>query len=505
MEELKQATTSRQETIHENVPTAEKLSYALTNTGQCMIYGLFGMLMLFMTDYLYITPVVAGLIITLTRIFDAINDPIMGQIVDRTNTKWGKCRPYMLFTPIPVAIVAMLLFLPLKLSGGASIAYATIIYLIFTMVYTANDIPYWSMSSVITTDPKQRVQIVTLTRLIGGLGGAITMGGFWVINKLFSEGLRSQLPDEENLKRMSFFLAVVVLCVVGAILMMQGFFKTKERAISVVNKKENIFENLKLIPKSRPLVLNIIAGALFSIVMVGTTAMTTYFVKWNIKEMFPSMESNNIMAIFTPLIGILPGIASVIGLLIAPSLIKKYEKKTVLIGFCAFGAIVNVASYFIGYSKFSSPVTNIVVFAVMRFFAFLPMGVWSTITTLFIGDSVDHIEYQTGKRVEGTCFSLLTFFGKFQNSISVAITGAILAFVKYDGTLNPNSSSQNSLTLRGIFFMVTIVAAIGYFVSLIPFIFYNLDKKTHQMMVEANMQRKREKEEFENADTTSIS
>jgi glycoside/pentoside/hexuronide:cation symporter, GPH family len=133
----------------------------------------------------------------------------------------------------------------------------------------------------------------------------------------------------------------------------------------------------------------------------------------------------------------------------------------------------------------------------MRFVAFLPTGIWSTITTLFIGDSVDYIEYKTGKRVEGTCFSLLTFLGKFQNSISVAITGAILTFVGYNGLLDPDSQSQSTFALQGIFFMVTIVAAIGYLLSLIPYFFYKLDRKTHQMMVEANMKKKSQKTQSE--------
>lgn len=476
MEEILEKTAQNNEAIHETVPTKEKLSYAITNTGQTIIYGLFSMLLLFMTDYLGIAPAIAGLIITLTRIFDAINDPIMGQLVDRTKTRWGKCRPYMLFTPIPVAVVALLLFLPLGLSGGGAIAYATVIYLIFTVVYTANDIPYWSMSSVITTDPKQRVQIVTLTRLIGGLGSGLAIGGFWYVNKLFVDFAGAG-------KNMGFFLAAAVFCVLGTVLMLQGFFHTKERAIEVVKKKETFFENLKLIPKASPLVINIIAGALYSVVMVGSTAMTTYFVKWNVKEIFPDMASTDIMSIFTPVIGILPAIASVIGLLIAPFLIKKFEKKNVLIASCFLGVAVNIGSYFIGYS-------NLYIFILMRFFAFLPTGIWSTITTLFIGDSVDYIEYKTGKRVEGTCFSLLTFFGKFQNSISVAITGGILTYVGYNGLLDPDTQSQSAFTLEGIFFMVTIVAAIGYFISLIPFFFYKLDRKTHQMMVEANMKNK---------------
>lgn len=470
---------------HEVVPVKEKVSYALTNTGQTMIYGLFSMLMLFMTDYLYLAPSVAGLIITLTRIFDAVNDPIMGQVVDKTKTKWGKCRPYMLLTPIPVALVAMAMFAPIGLTGTSGMTYAIIIYLLFTVVYTANDIPFWGMSAVITTEPKQRVQIVTLTRLIGGLGSGLCIGGFWFVNKFFIEVAGASYHS-------GFFFAAVVFCVIGTGLMLQGFFNTRERAVSV-QQKESIFENLKLIPKSKPLMLNLIGGALYSITVVGMTALTTYFVKWNIKEVYADMSSVNIMSIFTPVIGMLPAIATVVGLLIAPALIKKYEKKTILIFFCIFGAAINVIAYFVGYS-------NLIIFIALRFFAFLPVGIWSSLTTLFIGDSVDYIEYKIGRRVEGTCFSLLTFMGKFQNSISIAITGLILSLVGYNGQLDPDIENQSALTLNGIFIMVTLVSALGYLVSMIPFFFYDLNKKKHQMMVEATLQRRMEQLEDNNKD-----
>lgn len=465
---------------HEIVPKKEKFSYALTNTGQTMIYGLFSMLMLYMTDYLYINAAVAGLIITLTRIFDALNDPIMGQIVDKTKSRWGKCRPYMLFTPIPVAILAMAMFAPIGLSSSKAIPYAVVIYLLFTMVYTANDIPYWSMSSVITTDPKQRVSIVTLTRLIGGLGSGLCIGGFWLINKLFEESAGAGY-------HMSFFLTATVFCIAGTVLMLQGFFNTKERAVATT-KNEKFWDNIKLIPKAKPLMLNLIAGALYSVMVVGMTALTTYFVKWNVKAIYPNMSSVDIMSIYTPVIGILPAIATVVGLLVAPILIKKFEKKNILIAFCAFGVVINIISYFVGYS-------NIYVFIALRFFAFLPVGIWASLTTILIGDSVDYIEYKTGKRVEGTCFSLLTFMSKFQNSISVAITGVVLSIVGYNGELKPDIQNQSALTLKGIFIMVTLVSALGYALSMIPFFFYKLDKKTHQMMVEENLRRKAAQEE----------
>ncbi|HQC54305.1 MAG TPA: glycoside-pentoside-hexuronide (GPH):cation symporter [Clostridia bacterium] len=464
-----------EEPEYEKVKLGERLSYAFTNTGQTMIYGLFGfLLMLFMTDYLYINAAVAGLMISLTRIYDAINDPIMGQIVDKTKTKWGKCRPYMLFTPIPVAIFAMLIFMPTGLRGGPATAYITVMYILFTMVYTANDIPYWGMSAVITRDPKQRTEIVTLTRLIGGLGSALSVGGFWFVNSLFAKSMD---------KHFSLFCSVSVYCILGAAVMLQGFFFTKERAVDLNQEKVSFFSNLKLVPKAKPLVINIIAGALFSVVAVGSTALTSYFVKWNISKLFPTMESNNVMAIFTPVTGFLPAIASVIGLLIAPVLIKKFEKRTILISFLSFGVVVNIISYFVGWHNF-------IVFLILRFFAFLPLGVFSAITTLFIGDSVDYIEYKTGRRIEGTCFSILTFMGKFQNSISVAIIGFILNIVGYNGELDPQITNQSDKTLEGIFFMVTIVSAIGMVLTIIPLIFYDLDSKTHRMMYTENMRRR---------------
>ena len=146
MEEIKSQLANSQQ-----VKFKEKLSYALTNTGQTMIYGLITTyLMLYLTDYLHIAAGIAGTILGAMRIFDAVNDPLMGAILDKTKTRFGKCRPYMLFTPIPLAVVTLIIFAPFKMGEAGYIAYVTIFYLLFTLIYTANDIPYWAMSSVIT-------------------------------------------------------------------------------------------------------------------------------------------------------------------------------------------------------------------------------------------------------------------------------------------------------------------------------------------------------------------
>ncbi|MFU8793424.1 MAG: MFS transporter [Acholeplasmataceae bacterium] len=448
------------------VTTKERLSFAFTNFGQTMIYGLIVVyLMIYMTDYLAISAAIAGIILGSARIFDAINDPLMGAILDKTNTRFGKCRPYMLFTPIPLAIITLLMFAPFSMGATTTIIYASITYLVFTIIYTANDIPFWSMSSVMTTKPEERVKIVTTTRLIGGFGAMISVGLFWTINKMASDaGLNP---------RMSFFIAVSVFVFFGTILLLQGFFNTKERAKNTAKSTDKLLDNLKLVPKSKPLVINIIAGMLMSITMIGSTAMTTYFVKWNIMEVFPNMSSNDILSIYTPIIGILPSLAMIVGLVLTPFLVKKFEKRNLLLLGSIFGILANIVFYFVGYD-------NIYLFVFGRFLAFLPLGMWISVTTLMIGDSVDEIEHRTGKRVEGTAFSLLTFVGKFQNGINVALTGFILSMVGYVGTLNPDVAQQSAVTLKGIFIMVTLVPALGYLVMGIPFIFYDFSRSKHQ-------------------------
>ena len=476
----------------QEIKLKEKLSYALTNTGQTMIYALYTTyLMIYLTDYLSIAAATAGLILGVARIFDAVNDPLMGAILDKTKTRFGKCRPYMLFTPIPLAIITLIIFAPFNLGETGAIVFIVILYLLFTIVYTANDIPYWSMSSVITTDPTQRVKIVTMTRLIGGLGSGLTIGAFWMVNKLAA--------DAGYDKRTSIFLAALAFVTLGTILLLQGFFNTKERAKNTSTGNEKFFENLKYVPKSKPLMINLIAGMLMSIMMIGATAMTTYFVKWNIKEIFPDMASNDVMSIFTPVIGILPAIAMAVGLLAAPALIKRFEKRNLLLLGCAWGIFINVIFYFIGYA-------NIYVFIIGRFLAFLPVGIWSSVTTIMIGDSVDDIQYKTGKRVEGTCFSLLTFIGKFQNGVNVAITGFILSAIGYVGTLDADLEQQTSFTLDGIFIMVTLIPALGFLLMGIPFIFYDFSKSKHQAILDAlNDRNLLNKSEDENCEEDSFS
>jgi Na+/melibiose symporter-like transporter len=506
----------------------EIFRYGLTNTGQTMVYAIVGaFIMQFFNETLLVPTFITGIIFGIAGVYDGITDPIMGLVVDRTKTRWGKCRPYMLLTPIPVVLTILILFLPAfspaegqREAATGTIIIVTILYFIQTTVYTLNDIPYWSMSAVITRDPEKRVKVVSTTRIIGGMGSATTTVLLMVLVSQF-RNLTGSTP-------WGYFLGVMVLCIVGATLMLQGFFGTKERAIE--NKsavKQKWYEPFKLLPKCPPLIINVIGGIFAAITVIGTMAMATYYARWNIWSMrhddffvrfiFNLLNINDPIAaqgIFTIVLGVLPAIATIVGLFLTPKFCKKFDKRNVLIIAGLSGFVVNLIFFLIGYQQ------SALLFMIGRFLACIQAGFWSGITTSMFGDSVDYLEHKTGKRNEGICFSLLTFVGKFGGAISAFLIGIILSIFRFDGTAQPRfdelqqqlgnlqsgsaeygqilnelgAISQPDVALRGIFFMTTLVMGIGQLLSTIPFFFYKFNKAEHNKVL-AELREKRKEQE----------
>lgn len=459
----------------------ERLSYAFTNFGQTMIYGLMGagILQIFLTDALRIPPIAIGLFFVMARVFDAVCDIVMGTIVDRTRTNWGKCRPYMLLTPVPVALLALLVFVPFEIpSLGITMFISFSLFLLFTIFYTANDIPYWSMSAIITTNPKERLKLVSLTRIIGGFGSTLFCTVlFWPMQNIFAALLEPGIAKEEmSGVGLAYLIPVLIICIIGSLLMLQGFFHTKER-ITYKEKqgKEEIFAHIKLMAKNKPMLINFVAGVLGCITTVGST-IWAYFSKYNLADVANvqlfGIELNS-TAIFMPILGLINAIAMLIGLLFVPKLCKLMPKRRLLLisAFCGGG--INIAAYFIGYS-------NILIFIFVRFLCCIPFGIWSAITTSMVGDSVDYMEWKTGKRAEGTCFALLTFLGKFNAGVALLIANMVLASFDY----NTAEFVVTPQFLDGLFICLTLVTALGMIVSAIPYLFYHFDEEQHAQAIQ---------------------
>ena len=166
-------------TLAENkryVPKREFVTYAVGALGQGMVYGIMSSYISdFYMNVLMVPAVFVLLLMLLARVWDAINDPIMGVFVDHHRYKSGKMRPYLLITPIPIAILTVMLFTAPDISNTAKMVYAAITYTFWGMIYTMSDVPFWSMPNAMTPDPAERGKLISVSRTANGVGSAVPM------------------------------------------------------------------------------------------------------------------------------------------------------------------------------------------------------------------------------------------------------------------------------------------------------------------------------------------
>ena len=218
----------------------EKLSFTVAAFGRSGIYTIMTMFyMVFLVDVVFQgmknAGVTASTIILAGRIFDAANDPIMGMIVDRTRTKWGKMRPYLLFSPIPIAITTILLFwAPGFASSGAKIAYAAVTYILWGVMFTIQDVPFWGLSAVITPNELERTSFLSTARLGSTFGG--------ILPSLLIPVLRNSTLGLKN----GYLVGAVIFALLGAALSSLAFFNTKER-VEQSEKTPSLKESIQMV------------------------------------------------------------------------------------------------------------------------------------------------------------------------------------------------------------------------------------------------------------------
>ena len=301
----------------------EAIAYSITGFGQNLICNIIGSyLMVFMTDALLfdidskvgaVSGVVAvAYLMLFTRIYDALNDPIMGSLVDRTRTKWGKCRPYLKWMAFPIAIMTILCFLPVYDNTAKSFAVISAIYVLWSMVYTVADVPYWGLSTAMTNDTEVRGKMLTVARLACTLGAGIVT----VFVPIITSGVTAKYKDENGLLitqysaqnaetlKWTYFICAVVLVAVAIPTFFYGFKNTKERYTATENPP-SLGHNFSLLFKNRELMLIVLSGILGSARTVYMGAGGLYFAKY-------ALSNEGIYSIMTILV--VPGglIASVL-------------------------------------------------------------------------------------------------------------------------------------------------------------------------------------------------
>ena len=471
----------------EGVQPKEAIAFSVAGFGQnfiCTIIGSY--LTIFLTDALLFgssdskvgaisgTVAVAYLML-FTRVFDALNDPIMGSIVDRTRTKWGKCRPYLRWMPIPIVVMTLLCFNPFLTPGQTStFTIISITYVIWSIAYTIVDVPYWGMTSCMTNNTEIRANMLTVARLVCTAGAGLVTVCVPLITSAVTKKYKGPngdvLPqyiyENASTLKWTYFICAAVLGIAAIPMFLYGFKNTKERIVTTA-EPPSLGHNLKLLFKNQPLMMVVLSGILGGGRMAYVYTGGLYFAKY-------VLHNEALFSIITMLS--VPG--GLIASILVPAMAKKFTKKWTYVGVHVLGAVVMFGMYFVGYDK----PWKLVVCAIGLILTGIPVGVNNIITYAMIGDTVDYLEWKTGERGEGICFAMQTFISK----IGMAV-GAFVGVFSYSwAKINPTAANGVYFTPEGektLWAALILVGALSMLLTIIPILFYPITEQKQREMV----------------------
>ncbi len=406
----------------------EKFGYGIGAVGLDLSYGLFySYLSYYLTSVLGLTEGFLLLITPLARIWDGINDPMMGTIVDSTKTRMGKYRPWILIGAISNAIVLSLLFTSFGMSGTKLYIYIAVMYVLWGMTNTTADIPYWSMVPSFTNDPKDRNLVATVARTFSGIG----QGLISILTPLVLPILSSGMETTDKGYSASGFSKWAIICGIALVLFSSiCVFSTKERNVVYSGEKFSFKKIFKVIKGNDQLVVFMIFAMISNAGWYLTSGTAVYYFTDVLGD--PTAQS---------LFSTIGAVGSALGLVVIPILSKKFSNRTIYqISLCI--AIVGYVMMFI-----FGPVLGITI-ALDLSYTIASIGIGSMFVgqTIFLADIVDYGEFKSGTRNESITFSMKGFLQKMAYTIQTIFLFGGLGMMNYNeqilgGTINAPTKS----------------------------------------------------------------
>lgn len=441
----------------------DKIGYAMGDMGGLLTFSLIGAFQnKFYTDVLHISPAKIVILILVARLWDAINDPIWGAFIDsRKPTKQGKFRPYIFWFSIPLAVSAVLMFTVIpNLSEAKYLLFAYITYILYGMMYTAVNIPYGSLASVVTDDEKERSSLSMWRSIgagIGGLPGTIILPMLVYTTTVNADGTKIQTLDGNKLT-----IGVLILSLISVAVYFGHYKLTKERIAPPKKQKGdyNVFITIADLLKNRPFIMICLASMLLIAFQFYYQSTYTYlFADYYHQAGLYSMVT---ICTYLPMAILIP---------VMNKLIDKFGKKEL----CAFGmAFAAVVSFILFFIKTDNPY----VFLAFTFFSglgqtFLVLEVWALVM-----DVIDYHEIRTHRREEGTAYAFFSFTRKLGQTLAGVGLNALLAFINYNSEASANGEALPDNVLDKLYDISTLVPAIALALMAVIFAFgYNLSKK----------------------------
>ncbi|AYF98009.1 MFS transporter [Protaetiibacter intestinalis] len=380
-------------------------------------------------------------IITVAKVVDAVTDPVMGVVIDLTRTRWGKLRPYLLFSAVPVALLTTLMFSVPDADEPLQLVWFGVVYALWGFAYTVCDVPFWGLIGSAFPDPARRTRVIGDVRAFGAISlGLATLGMPWLARALSGGETTGS----------GWSLAVLVISVLGMGLFLLAFFFTRERASSLAGGRLTLRQLAGTLARNTPLLLVLLGSVLgFGRYIVQAGGAVFVVVAYGDEGLFT-----------------LIGAAIIAGMVISsfttPLLLRAISGRALVIASSLLGAALYVAMYLVGFAS----ILWIVVFI---FLTGLTLGVFLVVQATMIADAVDDAERRTGVRNDGISFATLTFVSKIMSALAVLVFGVFVVLAGYEAGATVTPAMQHT-----VFLSITLVPAASCLLSAVPFAFVRL-------------------------------
>ena len=440
------------------IKLTEKIGYGFGDMASSMFWKLFGAyLMIFYTDVFGLPAAVVGTMFLITRIWDSAFDPIVGVVADRTHSRWGKFRPYLLWLAVPFGIIGVLTFVTPDWSPIGKLVYAYVTYSLMMMIYSAINVPYASLLGVMSPNPKERNTLSTYRMTFAYIGSFIALLLFMPLVNFFS-GNSKDLGDQQT----GWTMAVVVIAILCIILFFGCFAWTKERVKPIKEAQNPLKEDLKDLFKNKPWWILLGAGVaalVFNSIRDGATVY--YFKYFVVEEDYATVSFFGMSFVLSGLYLALGQAANIIGVIAAAPVSNRIGKRNTYMWAMIIATVLSVIFYWFDKEDL------IWMFVFQALISICAGSIFPLLWSMY-ADCADYSELKTGNRATGLIFSSSSMSQKFGWAIGTAITG----WFGFQA-----NAVQSEEAISGIKMFLSFLPAVGTILSVVFISMYPLTEK----------------------------
>lgn len=461
----------------------EKIGYGFGDMASSMFWKLFGSyLMIFYTDVFGLPAAVVGTMFFVTRIWDSFFDPIVGVVADRTHSRWGKFRPYLLYLGIPFALIGVATFTTPGLSLTGKIVYAYVTYSLMMMVYSAINVPYASLLGVMSPEPKDRNILSTFRMTFAYIGSFVALLLFMPMVNAFSGNSKDVILQQHG-----WTMGVVVIGIMCALLFFGCFSLTRERVKPVKAEQESMKDDIRDLFHNKPWWILLGAGVSALVFNSIRDGATVYYFKYFVDESsYANISVGGVSFVLSGLYLALGQAANIVGVIAAAPVSNVIGKKNTYMGAMVIATVLSIIFYWFDKDQL------ILIFVFQVLISICAGSIFPLLWSMY-ADCTDYSELKTSNRATGLIFSSSSMSQKFGWAIGSAMTGWLLAFFGFKA-----NAVQSVEAIHGIKMFLSWLPAIGTVLSVVFISIYPLSEAKMQHVIADLKERRQNNEHHDN-------